>query len=91
MKYKINKITYKDKVTYEPLVCKKYKRMGWDRSELVETWDRIIAKNSIITDEFYYDKLPLTEEEAMQVIKDWDENLKKVKAPIVETIKEFEL
>jgi hypothetical protein len=91
MKYKINKITYKDKVTYEPLVCKKYKRLGWDRCELVETWDRIIAMNSIITDEFYYDKLPLTEEEAMQVIKDWDENLKKVKAPIVETIKEFEL
>lgn len=91
MKYRINKITYKDKVMYEPLVCKEYKRIGWDGCEIVETWDRIIAKNSIITNETYYDMLPLTEEEAMQAIKDWDENLKKVKAPIIETIKEFEL
>ncbi len=87
MKYRINKITYKDKVMYEPLVCKKYKRMG----EIVETWDRIIAMNSIISNETYYERLPLTEEKAMQVIKDWDENLKKVKTPVVETIKEFEL
>ena len=92
MKYRINEIKFKDKTAYEPQVCKKVKtKTPTGEWELVDTWDRIIGKYSIITNETYYEMLPATIEDAEAIIKNHHEVLEKLKEPVIKTIKEYEL
>jgi hypothetical protein len=92
VKYRINEIKYKGKTMYEPQVCKKVKtKIPTGEWEVVETWDRIIGKYSIITYETYYYTLPTTIEEAEEVIKEYHRKLQPPTEPIIKTIKEFEL
>lgn len=92
MKYRINEIKYKGKTMYEPQVCKQVKtKIPTGEWELVDTWDRIIGKYSIITNETYYKMLPATIEDAEAIIKNYHEELEKLKEPAIKTIKEYEL
>jgi hypothetical protein len=93
MKYRINEIKFKDKTVYEPQVCRKVKtKIPTGEWELVDTWDRIVGKCSIVTNETYYDMLPTTIEEAERIIEIYHEEVQRLlKEPIIKTIKEYEL
>ena len=93
MKYRINEIKFKDKTAYEPQVCKKVKtKIPTGEWELVDTWDRIVGKRSIVTNETYYDMLPTAIEEAERIIEIYHEEVQRLlKEPIIKTIKEYEL
>jgi hypothetical protein len=93
MKYRINEIKFKDKTVYEPQVCKKVKtKIPTGEWELVDTWDRIVGKYSIITHETYYEMLPVTMEEAEVIVEIYHKELQRLlKEPTIKTIKEYEL